>query len=164
MRPVRSAATIALLLLTAAPALADASLADMGSATACGLDRVREIIAGAEAESTDADLVDQLIVENTADWLPDFNAFAVSPEAAELSAAAAAISSKPNRAECRQLLPFAAVAASAARISKAGGDVTPGSVLETCEGSTTLCVPAPTARIIDQCGVGLFTLPLKTTC
>src|SRR5690606_18883332 len=106
-------------------------LADMGSATACGLDRVREIIAGAEAESTDADLVDQLIVENTADWLPAFNAFAVSPEAAELAAAAAAIKGKPTRAECRQLLPFAAVAASAARISKAGGDVTPGSVLET---------------------------------
>ena len=81
MRLVRPAAVVTLLLLSAAPAFADASLADMGSATACGLDRVREIIAGAEAESTDAELVDRLIVENTADWLPDYNAFAVSPEA-----------------------------------------------------------------------------------
>ena len=164
MHLVRPVAISALLLFSAAPAFADASLADMGSATACGLDRVREIIAGAEAESTDADLVDQLIVENTADWLPDFNAFAVSPEAAELSAAATAAGVKPDGATCRQLLPFAAVVASAARISTAGGDVTSGSVLETCEGGTNLCVPAATTRIIEQCNVPLFTLPLRTTC
>ena len=164
MRLVRPAAVVTLLLLSAAPAFADASLADMGSATACGLDRVREIIAGAEAESTDAELVDRLIVENTADWLPDYNAFAVSPEATELAAATAAVGDKPGRAECRQLLPFAAVAASAARISFAGGDVAAGSVLETCEGGTNLCLPAATSRIVDQCGVALFTLPLRTTC
>lgn len=164
MRLTRPAAISALLLFTATPALADASLADMGRDAACGLDRVREIIAGAEAESTDPELVNQLIVENTADWLPDFNAFAVGPEAAELSAAAAAAGDKPDRATCRQLLPFAAVAASAARISTAGGDVTAGGVLETCEEGTTLCVPASTSTIIDQCSSGLFSLPLKTTC
>lgn len=160
MRLLRPAAVVALL-LSVAPALADASLADMGSATACGLDRVREIIAGAEAESTDAELVDRLIVENTADWLPDYNAFATGPEAAEL---AAATNEKPGGSECRQLLPFAAVAASAARISVAGGDVTAGAVLEPCDGGSTLCVPASISRIVDQCGVALFTLPLRTTC
>lgn len=150
------------LLLSTAPALADASLADMGSATACGLDRVREIIAGAEAESTDPDLVDQLIVENTADWLPDYNAFATGPEAAELLAATEAVGQRPTGAECRQLLPFAAISASAARISAAGGDVAAGAGLETCE--TGLCLPASAARIADQCGVPLFSLPLRSTC
>src|SRR5690606_30025440 len=62
MISVRLAAMVGLL-LSPVPALADASLADMGSATACGLDRVREIIAGAEGTSTDAEAVDQLIVE-----------------------------------------------------------------------------------------------------
>jgi hypothetical protein len=162
MRLVRPAAFFGLVLLSVAPAIADASLADMGTATACGLDRVREIVAGAEASSSDSDAVDQLIVENTADWLPDYNAFAASAEAAELIAATEALGPKPSRAECRQLLPFAAVAASAARISAAGGDVTAGSVLEACEGK--LCLPASTARLIDQCGVALFSLPLRTTC
>ena len=162
MRLVRPAAVFGLLLLSAAPAFADASLADMGSATACSLDRVREIIAGAEAESTDAALVDQLIVENTADWLPDYNAFAAGPEAAELLTATQALGEIPSPAECRQLLPFAAISASAARISTAGGDVTPGSVLQTCEGG--LCLPASTAKLVDQCGVALFALPLRTTC
>jgi len=164
MRLLRPAAVFALVLLAAPPALADASLADMSTAAACNLDRVREIIAGAEAESTDADLVDQLIVENTADWLPDYNAFAVSPEAAELSALAAAAGDSPDRATCRKLLPFAAVSASAARISAAGGDVTPGSVLEPCDDGANLCLPASTSRIIEQCNVPLFTLPLRTTC
>jgi hypothetical protein len=164
MALVRPAAVFTLLLLSTAPAFADASFADMSSATACGLDRVREIIAGAEAESTDAELVDRLIVENTADWLPDYTAFATGPEAAELSAAATAVGEKSGRATCRQLLPFAAISASAARISAAGGNITAGSVLETCEGGTNLCVPPATSHIIDQCGVALFTLPLRTTC
>ncbi len=164
MRLVRPAAVFTLLLLSAAPAFADASLADMGNATACGLDRVREIIAGAEAASADAEQVNQLIVENTADWLPDYNAFASGPEAVELLAASNAVGSKPNRAECRQLLPFAAVSASAARISAAGGDVAAGSVLETCEGDAGLCLPASTSRLVEQCGVRLFSLPLRSTC
>lgn len=164
MISVRLAAVMAFV-LTTAPALADASLVDMGAATACRLDRVREIIAGAQADSTDPELVDQLIVENTVDWLPDYNAFASSPEAAELAAAAAAVNSKkPSRAQCRQLLPFAAVSASAARISAAGGNVSAGSVLATCESGTGLCLPASTARIADQCGVPLFKLPLRSTC
>lgn len=163
MISVRLAAVMAFV-LTTAPALADASLVDMGAATACRLDRVREIIAGAQADSTDPELVDQLIVENTVDWLPDYNAFASSPEAAELATAAASISKKPSRAQCRQLLPFAAVSASAARISAAGGNVSAGSVLATCESGTGLCLPASTARIADQCGVPLFKLPLRSTC
>ena len=123
MVSVRLAALIGLFLVSSTPAFADASLADMGRASACGLDRVREIIAGAEGTSTDAEAVDQLIVENTADWLPDYNVFAASPEAAELVAATEATGAKPTPAQCRQLLPFAAISASAARISTAGGAV-----------------------------------------
>ena len=163
MNSVRLAAAL-MLLLSTAPTLADASLADMGSATACGLDRVREIIAGAEADSTDPDLVDQLIVENTADWLPDYNAFAAGPEAAELLATTQAVGDRPTRAECRQLLPFAAISVSAARISAAGGDVSVGSVLESCDGGEGLCLPASTSKIADQCGVPLLALPLRNTC
>lgn len=164
MISVRLAALVGLLLVSSTPAFADASLADMGSATACGLDRVREIIAGAEGSSTDPEAVDQLIVENTADWLPDYNVFAGSPEAAELLAATEATGAKPTRAECRQLLPFAAISASAARISTAGGAVSPGSVLTSCESGAGLCLPEATARIVDQCGVALFSLPLRSTC
>jgi len=164
MISVRLAAMVGLLLLSPVPAFADASLAAMGSATACGLDRVREIIAGAEGSSTDAEAVDQLIVENTTDWLPDYNAFAASPEAAELFAMAQATGDKPTGAECRQLLPFAAISASAARISTAGGDVSAGSVLTTCEPGTGLCLPEATSRIVEECGVALFSLPLRSTC
>ena len=158
----RPLATLGFCLLSTASALADASLADMAGDTACRLDRVREIIAGAEQSSADAAEADRLIVENTADWLPDYNAFAASPEAAALSVAVGAAPEKLPAATCRQFLPFAAVSASAARISAAGGEVTAGNVLEACEGG--LCLPAPTSRIIDQCGEGLMELPLRSTC
>jgi hypothetical protein len=160
----RPLATLAFCLLSTASALADASLADMAGDTACRLDRVREIIAGAEQSSADAELANRLIVENTADWLPDYNVFAGSPEAAALMLAVNAAPEKLPAAACRQFLPFAAVSASAARISEAGGEVSAGNLLESCEGGTNLCLPAATSRIIDQCGEGLFDLPLRATC
>ena len=160
-RPLTS---IALCVLSTVPALADASLADMAGEAVCRLDRVREIIAGAEQSSADAEEANRLIVENTADWLPDYNVFAGSPEAAALLEAVNATGDKPTRAECRQLLPFAAVAASAERISRAGGAVSAGSVLTSCESGEGLCLPPATARIADQCGVPLLSLPLRSTC
>lgn len=164
MTVYRPLAAIGLLLLSTAAVLADAAPADLASETACRLDRVREIIAGAEQSGTDAAQVDRLIFENTADWLPDYNAFAESPEAADLSAAMQAVGERPSPAQCRQFLPLAAIAASAARISAAGGEVSAGSILESCEGSASLCLPAAASRIIEQCGVALFTLPLRSTC
>lgn len=164
MTVFRPLAVIGILLLSSTAAQADAAPVDLAGETACRLDRVREIIAGAERSGTDAALVDRLIVENTADWLPDYNAFAVSPEAADLAEALQTVGERPSPAQCRQFLPFAAVAASAARISAAGGDVEAGSVLDSCEGGTGLCVPAAASRIVDQCGVALFTLPLRSTC
>lgn len=160
----RPLATLAFCLLSTSTTFADASLADMAGDTACRLDRVREIIAGAVESSADAAEADRLIVENTADWLPDYNAFAASPEAAALAVAVAAAPEELPAATCRQFLPFAAVSASAARISAAGGDVSAGTILETCEGGTNLCLPAATSRIIDQCGEGLLELPLRSTC
>jgi hypothetical protein len=160
----RPLAPLVLVLLSTAAAVADASVADMASATACQLDRVREIIAGADGLAAGEAEKNQLIVENTADWLPDFNAFAVSPEAGDLLSAVNAVTGKPSAATCRQLLPYAAVAASAERISRAGGEVEAGSVLVTCESDDGLCLPPATAAIVDQCGVALFTLPLRSTC
>ncbi|HEY9011438.1 MAG TPA: hypothetical protein VIN06_10500 [Devosia sp.] len=161
---LRSAASLGLLLLGTGMALADASLSDMAKDAACRLDRVREIIAGAERSAATPDEADQLIVENTADWLPDYNVFASSPEAADLLATVTAAPEKLPAAQCRQLLPFAAVSASAERISRAGGDVAPGNVLVNCESGDGLCLPEATARIVEQCGSALFTLPLRTTC
>lgn len=161
---LRSAASLGLLLLGTSAALADASLSDMANAAACRLDRVREIIAGAEQSAATPDEADQLIVENTADWLPDYNAFAGSPEAADLLATVNAAPAKLSATQCRQSLPFAAVSASAERISRAGGDVSPGNVLVGCTSGEGLCLPEATARIVDQCGPALFTLPLRTSC
>lgn len=160
----RPLAPLVLVLVSTAAALADASVADMASATACQLDRVREIIAGADGLDADQAEKNQLIVENTADWLPDYNAFAVSPEAGDLLAAVKEVTGAPSAATCRQLLPYAAVAASAERISRAGGEVEAGSVLITCEGGDGLCLPPATATLVEQCGVVLFTLPLRSTC
>lgn len=164
MTLTRPLAALCLLLCSTGAAWADAAPLDLAGETACRLDRVREIIAGAEQSSSDADAVDQLIVENTADWLPDYTAFATSPEAADLLAASTAMGDKPTAAECRQLLPFAAVSASAARISRAGGDIAPGVLLTSCETGSGLCTPPATTRIIDQCGTALFILPLRSTC
>jgi hypothetical protein len=143
-------------------ALGDATPVDMATQTACNLDRVREIIAGAEASSTTAEEANRLIVENTADWLPDYAAFATGPEVGDLRAAAEA---EPlSAAACKALLPFAAVSASAARISQAGATVEAGGVLEACADGKGLCIPAATDRILTQCGAGLFKLPLRGTC
>lgn len=160
----RPIAALGFCLFSIVPASADASLTDMAGETVCKLDRVREIIAGAEQSSADAELADRLIAENTADWLPDYNVFAASPEAAALLAAVNATGDTPTRAQCRQLLPFAAVSASAARVSKAGGAVSAGSVLASCESGEGLCLPAATSRIAEQCGTALFSLPLRSTC
>lgn len=161
---LRSAASLGLLIAGTSAALADASLSDMANTAACRLDRVREIIAGAEQSAASPDEADQLIVENTADWLPDYNAFAASPEAAELLAVTAAAPENLPAAQCRQLLPFAAVSASAERISRAGGDISGGSILIPCVTGEGLCLPEATARVVEQCGSALFELPLRTTC
>lgn len=161
---LRPAASLCLMLLGTSAAFADASIADMAKDAACRLDRVREIIAGAEETSATPDEADQLIVENTADWLPDYNVFASSLEAGDYLAMVNAAPADLSSAQCRQLLPFAAVSASAERISRAGGDVSPGNVLTSCESGDGLCVPEATQRVLDQCGEGLFELPHRTTC
>jgi hypothetical protein len=146
------------------PVLADAAPLDLATAGACALDRVREIVAGATQHSEDETERNTLIVENTADWVPGFNAFAVAPETADLRAAtdAQVAKGKLSRAACRQLLPFAAVAASAEAVSNAGATLTPGSVLASCP--TGLCQPASTATVLDQCNFEPFSLPLRSTC
>ena len=146
------------------PILADAAPLDLATAGACALDRVREIVAGATQHSQDETLRNTLIVENTADWVPAFNAFATAPETADLRAAADAEAAKGklSSAACRQLLPFAAVAASAEAVSKAGATLEPGSVLVPC--ADGLCQPASTATVLDQCNFEPFTLPLRSTC
>lgn len=150
---------VSLLACAAAPVRAEASTLDMALRTACTIDRVREIIAGAEASAADAAEADRLIVENTADWLPDYQSFATGQDAAALRAAADA-----GTLSCRRLLPVAAVAASAARISKAGAAVAPGALLEPCASGEGLCVPKSLAGILKRCGPGLFRLPLRGTC
>ena len=162
MAALRFLIACSLLLGTAAAALADAPPLDMATQTACKLDRVREIIAGAEASSATPEEANRLIVENTADWLPDYTAFATGPEVADLRTAAEA--DPLSAAACRALLPFAAISASAARISQAGAPVEAGGVLEACADGKGLCVPAATARILSQCGAGLFKLPLQASC
>ncbi len=105
MAALRFLIACSLLLGTAAAALADAPPLDMATQTACKLDRVREIIAGAEASSATPEEANRLIVENTADWLPDYTAFATGPEVADLRTAAEA--DPLSAAACRALLPFA---------------------------------------------------------
>jgi hypothetical protein len=148
------------------PVLADAAPLDLATAGACALDRVREIVAGATQHSEDETERNTLIVENTADWVPAFNAFATAPETADLRAAtdSAVATGKLSKAACKQLLPFAAVAASAEAVSKAGATLEPGSVLIPCADGVGLCQPASTATVLDQCNFEPFTLPLRASC
>ncbi len=148
--------------LASGAAFADAAPADLAAASACGLDRVREIVAGAIQHGDDAAMTNRLIVENTADWVPAFNAFAATPEAGDLRAALDALGPRPSRAECRQFLSFAAVAASAEAVSKAGGALEGGAVLDAC--AEGLCAPPRSTELLRQCGFEPFSLPFRASC
>jgi hypothetical protein len=142
------------------PVIADAAPIDMATDVVCKLDRIREIVGGAIQHSQTEEEANRLILENTADWLPDYNAFATSPEAADLRAATDAATGNA----CRQLLPFAAVSASALAVLKAGGAVESGSVLAPCESGGGTCVPPAAIRILERCNFLPFTLPFRASC
>jgi hypothetical protein len=144
------------LALLPVPVVAQAS----ARAAACELDSIREIIVGSDR----AGLEDSILVENTVDWVPDYNRFAAGDAAASLRTATEAVSGRPSRAQCRALLPFAAVALSAARLSAAGAPIAAGAVLVPCEDGQGLCLPPATQVIADQCRVRLLDLPWQASC
>ena len=145
-----------LLALLPGPVVAQAS----PRVAACDLDRIREIIVGSDG----AGLEDSILVENTADWVPDYNRFAGGEAAASLRVAAEAVKGRPSRAQCRALLPFAAVSLSAARLSAAGAPIADGAVLVPCDDGQGLCLPPATQVIADQCRVRLLDLPWQASC
>lgn len=146
------------LLPTPAPA------ADAARDAACRLDRIREILIGADTAGLGAGEADALILDNTFGWIADYNRFAGSEAAADLRARVDALAGRPSRGQCRALLPFAAVSASAARVSAAGGAVAPGAVLVPCESGEGLCTPAGVTSLLERCRVRLFALPWKASC
>lgn len=149
-----------LLTVTSAPALA----ADAARDAACRLDRVREILLGADAAGLGPGEADALILDNTFGWIADYNRFAGGDAAGALRARVDALPERPSRSQCRALLPFAAVSASAARVSAAGGAVAAGAVLVPCETGEGLCVPPGVTSLLEHCRIRLFTLPWKASC
>lgn len=143
---------------------AQVQAADAARAAACQLDRIREILIGADQAAGSPDEADALILDNTADWVADYNRFAVGQAATELRAGVDALPTRPSRRQCRALLPYAAVSASAARVSAAGGSVAPGAVLVPCESGEGLCVPPGVTTLLERCRIRLFALPWKASC
>lgn len=152
----------AFLLMAVLPSAAPA--ADAARDAACRLDRVREILIGAEVAGLGPAETDTLILDNTFDWVADYNRFAGGEAALDLRARVDALSARPNSAQCRALLPFAAVSASAARVSAAGGAVAPGAVLVPCESGEGLCTPPGVTDLLESCRIRLFALPWKASC
>jgi len=153
----------AFLLMAVLPSAAPA--ADAARDAACRLDRVREILIGAEVAGLGPAETDTLILDNTFDWVADYNRFAGGEAALDLRARV----DRPVRrartvAQCRALLPFAAVSASAARVSAAGGAVAPGAVLVPCESGEGLCTPPGVTDLLESCRIRLFALPWKASC
>lgn len=156
----RILAAACVLIATIAPAFADGR--QSARRAACELDRIREIIVGIDRAAPEE--ADALILDNTADWVPDYNRFASGDAAKDLRAAAEAVEGRPSRAQCRALLPFAAVSLSAARLSAAGAPIAPGAVLVPCDSGEGLCVPGATQTIAKHCRVRLLDLPWQRSC
>lgn len=138
--------------------------ADTARDAACRLDSVREILIGADTAGLAPEEADALILDNTLDWLDEYNRFAGGEAATALRAQLDALAERPSRSQCRALLPFAAVSASAARVSAAGGAVAPGAVLVPCESGEGLCTPPGVTTLLERCRIRLFALPWKASC
>ncbi|HEX8664747.1 MAG TPA: hypothetical protein VF744_12020 [Beijerinckiaceae bacterium] len=110
----------------------------------------------------------KLIRENTKDWVPDYNKFAVSDDAALLRRFAESrhealrsrrMSEAAYKAQaCPILKPFLAVSASAERVIQARGKAKHGHVLRKCR--QIGCVPAAVAAVEERCDFQPFMVPL----
>jgi hypothetical protein len=110
---------------------------------------------------------DELILENTAEWVPKFNAFA-SSEAARIlrSYAEGALAGHEGSVYpepvCRILEPAVAAAHSAQRVWGAGGKVEAGDFLNACDGG--VCVPEAIDVVAGKCDFQVFAVPVTRPC